>query len=174
MQPCLPMGKEHKDYAWSLIAKKLSGDATPEELKELETLLRNNPELHYPLQTISDLWRHTSPHDKEQAEKAFSEHVDRMSDLKIDYTFGMLTGEDPFPARRRPYRRIALFVTPAACLITGLLWSYRSHSARTSISSVAAVSAAVRTNNGSEIYTANGSRTHLSLPDGSKVWLNAG
>ena len=168
------MGKEHKEYAWNLIAKKLSGDATPDELKELETLLRNNPELHYPLQTISDLWRHTSPHEKERAEKAFGEHVDRMADLKIDYTSTTTTYEDLFPVRKRPYRRVALFLTPAVCLFTGLLWYHYNHAEKTVLSPVTTAAAAVRTSNGSEIYTANGSRTHLSLPDGSKVWLNAG
>ena len=51
----LPMGKEHKKYAWNLIAKKLAGDATSDELTALESLLRNNPELHYPMQTMTDV-----------------------------------------------------------------------------------------------------------------------
>src|SRR5436190_2117312 len=80
------MGQEHKQYTWNLIAKKLTGEATAEELLELEDLLRNNPELYYPLQTISDLWNPTSQRDQEIAEQAFSRHLDRMQDLKIDYS----------------------------------------------------------------------------------------
>src|SRR5215472_9523048 len=107
------MGTKYKKYAWNLIAKKLAGDASPEELIALESLLRNNPELHYPMQTIADLWHHTSRLDKEQAEKAFNAHVERMADLKIDYT---QTLEEPsyefYTNKKRNYRRAAFFLAP--------------------------------------------------------------
>ena len=168
------MGKDHKEYAWNLIAKKLAGDATSDELRELETLLRNNPELHYPLQTITDLWNHTSPHFKEVAEKAFGEHLDRMADLKIDYApAASLVDEEPFPVKRRQYSRLALFLIPAIGLVASLTWNY-NHATKTSALPSAAISTALPSGIGSEIFTANGSRTHLSLPDGSKVWVNAG
>ena len=35
----------HEQRISLLISLKLSGEATPEELKELETLIKNNPEL---------------------------------------------------------------------------------------------------------------------------------
>lgn len=79
------MGQEHKEYTWHLIAKKLTGEASPEELLELEALLRGNPELHYPMQTISDLWKSSSPEDKRMAERAFSRHLDRMKELNTDF-----------------------------------------------------------------------------------------
>src|SRR5450631_4122618 len=79
------MGQEHKEYTWNLIAKKLSGEASPEELKELELLLRIHPELHYPMQTITDLWNTASPHDQKAAEQAFTQHLDRIQDLNIDF-----------------------------------------------------------------------------------------
>src|SRR3982074_2092638 len=80
------MGQEHKEYTWNLIAKKLSGEASPEELRELERLLRSNPELHYPLQTITDLWSPAAPARRKEAEQAFKRHLDRMQDLGIDFT----------------------------------------------------------------------------------------
>src|SRR6187402_1743143 len=79
------MGHEDKEYTWNLIARKLMGEASPEELLELEDLLRNNPGLHYPMQTIADLWDPASPQERQAAEEAFSRHLDRMEDLKIDY-----------------------------------------------------------------------------------------
>jgi transmembrane sensor len=79
------MGLEHKVYTWNLIAKKLAGEASPEELKELELLLRNNPELHYPMQTITDLWNPASPTDQRKAENAFNRHLDRIKDLNLDF-----------------------------------------------------------------------------------------
>ena len=169
------MGKEHKKYAWNLIAKKLAGDATPDELTELESLLRNNPELHYPMQTVADLWRHTSAHEKQQAEKAFNEHVDRMNDLQIDYAPAPagLFPDDPFPARQRNYRKLAFVLVPAVCLciIATLIFN---RSPKAAVVASATNSTAPATNANNSVHTANGTRMHLSLPDGSKVWVNAG
>ena len=80
------MGQEHKEYTWNLIAKKLMGIATREEMEELELLLRNNPELHYPMQTIMDLWKSYNPDIQREAEQAFNRHLDRMQQLNIDFS----------------------------------------------------------------------------------------
>lgn len=177
------MGQEHKQYTWNLIAKKLTGEATPEELRELEELLRQNPELHYPMQTISDLWDPSDPQEQHIAEEAFSRHLDRMQDLKIDYTQApaavltlAVTADDanvyPFPEQRRSSRRSILLIAAAtlitALVITGLY--IRTNTPQP----VAATTAPTPTLAGNEIYTGNGSRTHLTLPDGTVVWLNAG
>lgn len=173
------MGKEHKEYTWSLVAKKLAGEATPAELKELEELLRNNPDLHYPLQTISDLWRHVSPGDKVQAEKAFSDHLDRMADLKIEYTHdaaGLPWEEDEDQRPRKWFRRTrtaAIFITPAIGLTIGLAW-YLNRTPHPAAVAVVRKTPTVAASTGSGIFTANGSRTNLHLPDGTQVWLNAG
>ncbi len=182
------MGQEHKQYTWNLIAKKLTGEATPEELKELEELLRNNPELHYPLQTIADLWNSSSPTDQHKAEQAFSRHLDRMQDLKIEYTSaaepsGTLTlsvtsnesNIHPLAApveQGRQRRKITILAAAsiiAVLVITGL-FLYTPHTAPITT----ATTAVAPTLAGNEIYTGNGSRTHLTLPDGTVVWLNAG
>jgi ferric-dicitrate binding protein FerR (iron transport regulator) len=182
------MGQEHKEYTWNLVAKKLTGEASPEELRELEELLRNNPELHYPMQAISDLWNHTDPDDQQMAEQAFSRHLDRMHDLKIDYdhptvetvipptaSLGLaVVCEEPFPEKKRqPKHKItwlAAACTVVILIITGLY--IRRTTTRTEIP--APTVAMVPTLAGSEIFTGNGSRTHLTLPDGTLVWLNAG
>jgi transmembrane sensor len=169
------MGKEQKEYTWNLIAKKLAGEATPEELKELETLLRNNPELHYPLQTISDLWKHTSPKEQALAEQAFSTHLDRMENLRIDFFSKVSDLPTDMSSRTKGYRfrRMTWFVLAPLCLIVGLIWSL-AHRPSPKILAPASANTAVRENAANEILTGTGSRTHLSLPDGTKVWVNAG
>ncbi|HVU55221.1 MAG TPA: FecR family protein [Puia sp.] len=176
------MGQEHKQYTWNLIAKKLTGEATPEELRELEELLRQNPELHYPMQTISDLWNPSNPQEQHIAEEAFSRHLDRMQDLKIDYAQTpaavltlSVTADDtyPMPEQHRKSRRTILLAAAAiiaAIIITGLYTRHPSEPARIA----AATPAETPTLAGNEIFTGNGSRTHLTLPDGTVVWLNAG
>ena len=178
------MGQEHKQYTWNLIAKKLTGEATPEELCELEELLRQNPELHYPLQTISDLWNPSDPQELHIAEEAFSRHLDRMQDLKIDYTQVpaaaltlAVTADDAnvysAPERHRGPRRTMLFLA-AATLIAAIIITSLYTLTNTPPPHTAAPTAVTPALAGNEIFTGNGSRTHLTLPDGTVVWLNAG
>ena len=56
---------------WTLMARKLSGEATPDELTELERLQQQHPEITYSLQLIEDLYRSRPPLEetKTEAEK---------------------------------------------------------------------------------------------------------
>ena len=163
------MGQEDKKTTWNLIARKLMGEAAPEELRELERLLKNNPELHYPMQTIIDLWKSSADLDKDEAELAFSRHLDRVKDLNTDFppveAVATQYPEVKRPAGRRAFLLTALFIT----LFAAMAWFYNStpHSLPAPVAHLPVPAA-------NEIYTANGSRTHLTLPDGTLVWLNAG
>lgn len=44
---------------WRLMGKKLAGEASEEELLELEKIIRDNPDLVYQLQIFSDYWKAT-------------------------------------------------------------------------------------------------------------------
>lgn len=171
------MGKEQKEYVWNLVARKLGGEATAEELRELEVLLRNNPELHYPLQTVTDLWRHTSPRSAqeiEQAEKAFDAHLNRMTDLKMDLSPEYLEEQFIKPVRFRR-RRIAVTSFAAVSILFVLAVVVRRYqSASRSYPSFSAAGERAPENKDNDVVTANGSRLHLNLPDGTGVWLNAG
>ena len=74
-----------EEHIWNLIAKKLSGEASQAELQELEKLLRDNPDLHYPVQTIIDLWLADSHFNQQEAHEAFNRHLQRLKDLNIDF-----------------------------------------------------------------------------------------
>jgi putative ABC transport system permease protein len=50
---------------WRLMAKKLSGEASEQELQELEDLIKENPDLVFQLQIITDFWL-----KKQQEQKA--------------------------------------------------------------------------------------------------------
>jgi transmembrane sensor len=160
------MGQEQKEYTWQLVAKMLAGEATEQELEELRHLLHNNPELHYPLQTITGLWRQSDPDEQRRAEEAFARHLDRMAALSIDYS---ADGADGTASFKRNSNRITLIASAiVAVIVTGAtgLFFYRS--------SPAAKKIPAATVQVSEVVTHNGSRTNLYLPDGTRVWLNAG
>jgi len=161
------MGQEDKKTTWNLIARKLMGEAAPEELRELERLLKNNPELHYPMQTIIDLWKSSADLDKNEAEMAFSRHLDRVATQYPEICPGPV---DTPLSKKRPARRRALLLT-AICvtLFAAMAWLYNRapHSQPAPVAHLPVPAT-------NDIYTANGSRTHLTLPDGTLVWLNAG
>src|SRR5689334_8605275 len=72
------------ERVWELIARKLSGGASDEELEELDQLLRIHPDLHFPIQTITDLWQSgQEADDKGELEAAYDKHIDRMQQQGI-------------------------------------------------------------------------------------------
>jgi len=164
------MGKEHKEHTWNLIAKKLAGEASLPELEELESLLRNNPELHYPVQTIADLWEHTSPTDKNQAEAAFDRHLERIDRLNIDYTPTLTIVTDEHD-RKPTFRHRTLLLCILILAIAGAFFLF-PRPATTTANAIAKTQPNAPTTH--EVTTTVGSRTSMTLPDGTKVWLNAG
>ena len=45
-----------EDRIWILLARKLSGEATQDEVKELEELIRQSDINHYPTEKIAEMW----------------------------------------------------------------------------------------------------------------------
>ena len=154
-----------KNKIWELIAKKLSGEASAEDLSELESLLRANPEMHYPMQTVADLWHHATP-DTEDAHQAFAHHADRMKDLGVSIK---LEEDQPFdtpiPSPKRKYAFLSL-VGAALVLITYFAYPLLFPASK--------LLAKASSSDKSEVSTKYGSRTKLKLPDGTQVWLNSG
>jgi transmembrane sensor len=160
------MGQGDKQSIWNLIAKKLAAEASPEEIRELERLLKNNPELHYPMQTISDIWKSTPDPDREEAEPAFSRHLDRMKQLNVEFP----AGDPAYPEASPGMGRRTLVITTLCIAVLGLsVWFYNRPGPPVPVTTDHPPVAVVN-----EINTAEGSRTHLTLPDGTRVWLNAG
>ena len=155
------MGQEH---IWNLIAKKLSGEASEEELLELEKHLRSNADLHYPMQTITDLWHSEYLPDKMEAAEAFDDHVQRMKLLGIDFNSANEVKEGIKPQGRK---RKIIFISAAIAtiLIAVFIFNKINSNPDLQISTL---------KNNSEVSTRNGSKTNLVLPDGTLVWLNAG
>ena len=78
---------KQEDRIWILMARKLSGEATPEELAELARFQQEHPDMTYSLQVLSDLWyaqQEKSPaggaaNAAGEAEDAFQRHLTRMA-----------------------------------------------------------------------------------------------
>jgi transmembrane sensor len=155
------------DRIWNLIAKKLAGEASPDDLTELETTLRLNPELHYSLEAMHEMWKNKSEPAPNQAEIAFQEHVNRMRALGMD--MGKSEKDSPVqdypvsPLRWMNWKKLAFVASGFLLLTLGF------HFISTHNSTDPAVQKRVL-----EVVTRNGTKTNILLPDGSTVWLNAG
>ncbi len=163
-----------QEYFWNLIAKKLSGEASKEELQELEKALRQNPDLHYSMQTLIDLWKPALPDHRSQAEQAFNRHLSRLQEVDSSFdVHGLYSSETPaFDNNNSKSKGKKIWLASAGIIIllTGLIW-YGGFFHKSAAAVVASTDPSPKN---SIIYTRNGSKTNVVLPDGTQVWLNAG
>jgi ferric-dicitrate binding protein FerR (iron transport regulator) len=155
------------DRIWNLIAKKLAGEASSGELKELESALRLDPDLHYSLEALQDMWKKQSEEEAAQSEIAFQRHMDRMRSLGMD--MGNTKAEvslDEFPdsPNRFQKRKIVAFLS-AGFILLFLGYYFLNLRGPSPVAPQKPVW---------EVVTRNGSKSNILLPDGSSVWLNAG
>lgn len=155
---------------WNLLAKKFSGEASADELIELENFLRSNPDWVYPAEYLHRVWESPDKEDNSHhAEEAFEEHLHKLKQIGI-----ILPGFDEavpvsWEKETKWYER-RLFRYSASALvlliISALLFWKKSGGDPLSEN---------KKQTYSEVYTRPGSKsTKLVLPDSSIVWLNAG
>lgn len=163
----------NQEHIWNLIAKKLSGEASEEELDLLANLLKKNPDLHYPMQTITDLWKHNKHNIKQTSDNAFDRHISRMDAMNIDFDNKKLNTEtndysvpDSFVTKKRRKIKTIFFSSFAILIIAIAIIKYFAPNFKEQ--------PATFQKNLSEISTHNGSKTKVVLPDGTIVKLNAG
>jgi len=155
-----------------LLARKLSGEASAEELNELDQLLTHDPDGAYYAELITQLWdeekipgvnrtitdtdmsylRHLARHRPPFRQSAIPVGVPPVYDLPA------------FPAKRRRIPQstwLVLFVVFTAGMLYFTLSRHSAAPARAADTNV-------------EQYADLGSRRSLLLPDGTHVWLNAG
>lgn len=159
------------DDTWNLIAKKLSGEASPDELLELEKALKLNPDLHYSLQAIHDLWKTHPSTQHALAEKAFEKHKERLRSALLDFAIDDLPQDYPeiFPVKntKRLFRSAAIGAG-FMLIFSAIYFAVQPHP------KTAPEFGRPEQKKSSEVVTQYGTRTKLLLPDGTSVWLNAG
>ena len=162
-----------KDRTWFLVGKKLAGEASAEELNELEGLLRSDPDMHYALQNITDLWNLPTPASND-VDDAFNRHINKMKDAGVQWDQPDDDVELPpayiLPQRRSQKSLLVISIAAAVLMAASILW-YNSVTKKATSGRPFVAGQAVEEN---KVRTPNGSKTTITLPDGSKVWLNAG
>jgi ferric-dicitrate binding protein FerR (iron transport regulator) len=153
---------------WNLLAKKLSGEALPNELAELEQLMKLHPEWVYAAEHIESLWKLKAREDIYDSEVAFELHLENnqrnglhFPELDTPATITELTQEPQRPKKRW----ITVSAVLLLLLLGGAFFWYGSAGKR---------DADMDKKGFSEVTTRLGSKTKLLLPDSTVVWLNAG
>jgi ferric-dicitrate binding protein FerR (iron transport regulator) len=155
-----------QDRTWILLGRKISGEATLDELRELEMLLKEDAQLSYQASLIKELELRT-PDKTGETETALEKHMQRMQEL---YPEDFQVSASPLAAlpvitenrswlRRNGMRAVAVAAS-LILVIWGGWWCLRDHKKTDNKELV------------SEISTRHGSRTMVTLPDGSVVFLN--
>lgn len=158
------------DRIWILMTRKLSGEATLTELKELDMLLSPLPEGHNTFKKIAGIWNASPLHDEDFMEATYLAHLERMKDkgVEISSENPVLQENDietgPAAAGWFTFNKIAFTAVLAICMMGGwlLLNSKKSSEKELYAEKIG------------EVQTRKGTRTKIKLPDGSDVWLNAG
>ncbi|HWB91238.1 MAG TPA: FecR family protein [Puia sp.] len=158
-----------EDRFWLLVSLKLAGEATPDDLTELTSLLRDHPEWSLRVELFTNIWRQnrqnaaaaSQPGEAQNVGAAsFNRHLQRLSTHLAN---PVLQYENPAPrAKLRSIGKIRQTASIAAALIGAILlvaiYQHRSQNAAQGYNTVS---------------TRAGSRSKLQLPDGTLVWLNA-
>lgn len=164
-----------QDRTWLLIGRKMANEATPEELRELEELLRSNPELHFTLHTISGLTQQSPSENYLQIDKAYESHLNRMKEMGMDIPgeddpqqvkFLADADQEQLTAPRKRSRKTLFIAALSLASIIAVASVLIKPQQPTAVEQAAKLQ--------SEISTRNGSKTYIILPDGTKVWLNSG
>ncbi len=163
--------EQSTERIWNLMARKFSGDATAEELAELELLLLQSPQENYSMEILLDLWNSKPELNRQYSENKYKELILRMRHTGIDE--GRFTNNDEHIVgdnETKPNKSKKWFLWAGSFIIIfGLaVFFLLQHNKATGNTKQPEVLAK------NEINTKYGSKTNIVLPDGTKVWLNAG
>ncbi|MFZ4056618.1 MAG: FecR family protein [Ferruginibacter sp.] len=153
------------------MGRKFAGEASPEELAQLEQLLLSNPDVSYVQEVLQDVWNNDGAPDRIFAESRYKQLVIALHEKGLDDGLFKIkdqllpSHEETFELPKKQSKLKTIFISALSIAATVLLFVFLFNQEKTSKSEVLA---------SNEISTKNGSKTSLVLPDGSKVWLNAG
>lgn len=158
------------DHIWHLVARKLSGEASLDELRELQQLLKDDPELAYRVEIYTSYFEHPLPPQRGDDEKISSWQklqTQLRQDFPRSFNESIVT---PIAEQKKPlfitYKKwaaIAASVLIAVMAVFYFTYNNRNHSEQL----------AVNTSPTNEMNTMPGTRSKMVLPDGTIVWLNS-
>jgi ferric-dicitrate binding protein FerR (iron transport regulator) len=161
---------KNNDRLWQLVSLALSGEATPEERKELHSLLRENPGLGFQIDILEKVWKAKQSVPEQQVEESLARHLQRLekslSALPLQKEESVVAKESVVQRMQaKPfYRRRGFAASMAASLLAvALVLFFMAQNGST----------ATKATSENVVSTKPGSKSKVQLPDGTQVWLNA-
>jgi transmembrane sensor len=147
-----------------LISLIISGEATPEEIQELEMHVKSNPELLERVENMKKVWKQLGRRSTGLAERSFESHLHRLNNEIFESAD--LSPTSPGVKKLSPIRKLLQkkhyrLVWGAVAASILLFWFFFRTNKDSGVSPI---------NN--TVSTKVGGKASVNLPDGSKVWLN--
>ncbi|MDP4132337.1 MAG: FecR family protein, partial [Bacteroidota bacterium] len=159
-----------EDRFWLLVSLKLTGEASTEEMDELNAMLGVQPGMSLKLDILENIWKEKHEGLLANRDDAFNKHLQRLSShlsapiLKYD-TEESRINKKPVAANRpdRKYLRWVFSSSVAAAVLVSFVLYYPGGNIKKTYQGIAQ----------NTVSTKPGSKSKIQLPDGTEVWLNA-
>ncbi len=156
-----------KDRIYTILSRKLTGEATPAELAELDDVIKSYPDSHLPAQIIEEFWQAPSEQDADFLEATYYLHLKRLKQKEREENLGEIE-EASFvkPTIALDKRSNKLVLSSVFIAFASLIFfPFFLHQKKI-------INNQEVKNPESVVATKQGSRTKILLPDGTSVWLN--
>ncbi len=152
----------NETFFWKLLSRKIAGEATEQELKELEEILIGNP---YWQMLYNEMHKKTATGDIQETEahQAYAAHAVKMQ------IQGKFNSPSILPAynvgKNKSVKRNTFLAIGAAAsiIVAALIYGMPYFEMKKQ-----------QPGSFNEIITKKGSKSNIRLPDGTQVWLNGG
>jgi transmembrane sensor len=164
----------NREKIWHLFARKLTGEASVEELQELEQYIQQDSSLLYELMMMQQFWEAAPDVDAEYMEATYLLHCQKMEKLGIEPGNRGLSPEEgrvSLTSRSFSRRNLMIAAVFVSCLVLSVYLFVNNN-----FSGKSPVQQAQMAQNpqAKQAETRNATKIKLQLPDGSTVWMNAG
>ena len=154
---------------WFLYAKKLTGEATDVETRELNELLSSMPELYDELAALETVWV-TPSEISTPTDSDFNQLAAKIQSQGYDFEWPVQEAKEPVATAAAPVRwlrRPATWIAAAAAAAAIITAVWFSNAPAVHMLEEPTMAKA------NQVSTRPGSRSKVVLPDGTQVWLNA-
>lgn len=161
------MDIDHKNNnrLWYLLARKMANEITPPESEELVKLLQQHSYALNAQEMMGQHWHDSYKRlDDAAADQAFERHKQRLQNALSEPS--SIEPEEIEESKGGVYRRMFIkYGSIAAACILVAFFAFKWKGGKEAVPQPEELQ---------QLATQHGSRSQLTLPDGSKVWLNAG
>jgi ferric-dicitrate binding protein FerR (iron transport regulator) len=164
----------NEERIFTLLSRKLSGEANATELAELDDLIKDFPGRKIPFEIMEECWNRTSEKDADFLEATYHLHLNRLKERGYNLEGTKKDDQEniyldpPTPSFKQKYFRTLVLMCSILIITTALYFIFLAKSGKRNDFTKSDTVALTQ----SEVSTKNGSRTKIQLPDGTAVWLN--